>query len=75
MKSKQKSINILSHLNKQNTKKIPKLAIGDTVNLKVKIKEGNRVRLQAYEGTLIAQRKAGVSTTITVRKNFSRCWC
>ena len=54
MKSKQKSINILSHLNKQNTKKIPKLAIGDTVNLKVKIKEGNRVRLQAYEGTIIA---------------------
>ena len=49
---------------------VPKLAIGDTVNLKVKIKEGNRVRIQSYEGTLIARRRAGIRTTITVRKTF-----
>ena len=51
-------------------RQVPMLAIGDTVNLKVQIQEGNRVRLQSYEGTIISRHRAGLQTTITVRKTF-----
>ena len=51
-------------------KRIPAFRPGDTLKVTVRITEGSKSRLQAYEGTIIAQRKAGVSTTITVRKTF-----
>lgn len=42
--------------------------IGDTVRVHVKIKEGNRERVQVFEGTVIAKRGGGVSETFTVRR-------
>lgn len=49
---------------------LPKLEVGDTVRIGVLIQEGNKERIQPYEGTLIAKRTAGFNTTITVRKVF-----
>src|SRR2546428_3296378 len=47
---------------------IPALKPGDTVRVLVKIKEGDKERLQAFEGVVIARKHAGVRETITVRK-------
>ena len=47
---------------------IPKIQIGDTVKLGVKIIEGNKERVQFYEGTIIAKKNSSLNTTITVRK-------
>ncbi|MCQ2486619.1 MAG: 50S ribosomal protein L19 [Clostridia bacterium] len=46
----------------------PVINIGDTVRIDVRIKEGNRERTQAFEGTVIAKRGSGVSETFTVRR-------
>lgn len=50
------------------TKKIPEFDPGDTVEVKVKVKEGDRERLQAYEGVVIAVRNRGLNSAFTVRK-------
>ena len=50
------------------TKKIPEFGPGDTVEVKVKVKEGDRERLQAYEGIVIAVRNRGINSSFTVRK-------
>ena len=47
---------------------LPKIAIGDTVTVWVKVVEGSRERLQAFEGTVIAKRNGGVRETFTVRR-------
>jgi large subunit ribosomal protein L19 len=47
---------------------LPEFRPGDTLRVHVKIKEGDKERLQAFEGTLIARNNTGVSETITVRK-------
>ena len=47
---------------------LPKIQIGDTVKLGVKIIEGNKERVQFYEGTIIAKKNSSINTTITVRK-------
>lgn len=47
---------------------IPAFEVGDTVRVMVKIKEGNRERLQAFEGTVIAKKHGGVAETFTVRR-------
>lgn len=47
---------------------IPEFAPGDTVVVQVKVKEGNRERLQAYEGVVIAKRNAGLNSSFIVRK-------
>lgn len=49
---------------------IPKIYIGDTVRVGVRIREGGKERVQPYEGTVIAMRNGGVNETITVRKIF-----
>ena len=49
-------------------KNLPKISIGDNVKIGVKIIEGNKERVQFYEGTLIAKKNSSVNTTITVRK-------
>ena len=49
---------------------LPNLSIGDTVKVGVLIQEGNKQRIQPYEGTIIAQHRAGVYTTVTVRRVF-----
>uniref|UniRef100_A0A1I8AMV5 Large ribosomal subunit protein bL19m n=1 Tax=Steinernema glaseri TaxID=37863 RepID=A0A1I8AMV5_9BILA len=52
----------------QMTKEIPTFAPGDTVVVQVKVKEGDRSRLQAFEGVVIAKRNRGVNSAFTVRK-------
>ena len=47
---------------------IPKIQIGDTIKLGVKIIEGNKERIQFYEGIIIAKKNSSINTTITVRK-------
>ena len=47
---------------------IPEFAPGDTVEVQVKVKEGNRERLQAFEGVVIAKRNRGLNSSFTVRK-------
>ena len=47
---------------------IPEFGPGDTVVVQVKVKEGNRERLQAYEGVVIARRNRGANSSFTVRK-------
>jgi large subunit ribosomal protein L19 len=62
----QKTINDL-----ENTflkKDLPVLKIGDNVKIGVKIIEGNKERVQFYEGTIIAKKNSSINTTITVRK-------
>jgi large subunit ribosomal protein L19 len=49
-------------------KTIPDFAPGDTVVVNVKVKEGNRERLQAYEGVVIAKRNRGLNSSFIVRK-------
>ncbi|MDF1760894.1 MAG: 50S ribosomal protein L19 [Coxiellaceae bacterium] len=49
-------------------KQIPTFAPGDTVVVQVKVKEGNRERLQAFEGVVIAKRNRGLNSAFTVRK-------
>tara|TARA_Y100000814_G_scaffold84570_2_gene56631 strand:- start:384 stop:728 length:345 start_codon:yes stop_codon:yes gene_type:complete len=47
---------------------IPEFSPGDTVIVQVRVKEGNRERLQAYEGIVIAKRNRGINSAFTVRK-------
>ena len=47
---------------------MPEVTIGDTVRVHVKIKEGNRERIQVFEGIVIAKKHGGVSETFTVRR-------
>jgi large subunit ribosomal protein L19 len=52
----------------QMTKEIPAFSPGDTVIVQVKVKEGTRERLQAFEGVVIAKRNRGLNSAFTVRK-------
>ena len=52
----------------QMEKKLPPFAAGDTVVVNVKVKEGNRERVQAFEGVCIARRNRGLHSAFTVRK-------
>jgi large subunit ribosomal protein L19 len=54
--------------NEQMGKEIPVFAPGDTVVVQVKVKEGTRERLQAFEGVVIAKRNRGLNSSFTVRK-------
>jgi len=55
---------------KQLKSDLPSICVGDTVRVGIVIQEGNKKRIQPYEGTVIAQHRAGMNTTITVRKIF-----
>ena len=52
----------------QMKNKIPALKVGDTVKVHVRVKEGNRERIQVFEGIVIAKRHGGISETFTVRR-------
>ena len=54
---------------KQMNPNLPEFRVGDTVRVDVKIIEGKRERIQAFEGTVIARKGGGVSETFTVRKS------
>ena len=61
--------NIIQELEaEQMTKEVPDFGPGDTVVVQVKVKEGNRERLQAFEGVVIAKRNRGLNSSFTVRK-------
>lgn len=61
--------NIIEQLEKEQMERdIPDFAPGDTVVVNVKVKEGNRERLQAFEGVVIAIRNRGINSAFTVRK-------
>jgi len=61
--------NIIAQLEaEQMAKEIPPFAPGDTVVVQVRVKEGERTRLQAFEGVVIAKRNRGLNSAFTVRK-------
>ncbi len=60
--------NIIQQLETEQLKDIPAFGPGDTVVVQVKVKEGNRERLQAFEGVVIAKRNRGLNSAFTVRK-------
>ncbi|RKF20910.1 50S ribosomal protein L19 [Alginatibacterium sediminis] len=61
--------NIIKQLEDEQMKQdLPAFAPGDTVVVQVKVKEGNRERLQAFEGVVIAKRNRGLHSAFTVRK-------
>lgn len=64
-----KKMDLIKTLNEQYMKKeLPAMNVGDTVRVTVVVKEGNRVRNQAFEGTIIAKKHGGINETITVRR-------
>ena len=54
--------------NEQIRTDLPQLNIGDTVKAYIKVKEGNRERLQMFEGTIIQKQNGGISETFTLRR-------
>lgn len=62
--------NIIQQLEAEQmqSKTVPNFRPGDTVEVKVKVKEGDRERLQAFEGVVIAVRSRGLNSAFTVRK-------
>ncbi len=61
--------NIIDQIEREGMKdSIPEFSIGDTVKVVVKIKEGDKERLQAFEGVVIARKNGGIRETFTVRK-------
>ena len=56
--------------NEQIKNELPEIYVGDTVKVGVKITEGNKERVQPYEGVVIAKRHGGLNQTITVRRIF-----
>ena len=60
---------IIDSINQANLKEsIPEFSVGDTVRVMVKVIEGDRERLQAFEGVVIARKHGGISETFTVRR-------
>ena len=62
-------MNLIQMLDNQQMKpKLPKVEIGSTVRVHVRIKEGARERVQIFEGTVIAKKHGGVQETVTIRR-------
>lgn len=62
-------MNVLEAVAKEQIRTdLPKLLIGDTVKVHIKVKEGSRERIQVFEGTIIAKKHGGISETFTVRR-------
>lgn len=62
-------MDLIKVLEQQNLKaEAPKVEIGDTVRVHIKVKEGNKERVQVFEGTIIAKKHGGVEETFTVRR-------
>ena len=70
-KKRSSSSNLIEEFeNEQLKSKLPEIYVGDTVKVGVKITEGNKERVQPYEGVVIAKRHGGINQTITVRRIF-----
>lgn len=62
-------MNLVDKVEQQYTNKdVPEFRAGDTVRVNVKIREGDKFRVQAFEGVVIAIRRKGLGSTLTVRK-------
>ncbi|MBQ6207444.1 MAG: 50S ribosomal protein L19 [Oscillibacter sp.] len=62
-------MDLIAELNREALEKeLPKVAVGDTVRVHVKVKEGSRERIQVFEGIVIARKHGGIGETITVRR-------
>ena len=62
-------MDLIAELNREALQKEPpKVSIGDTVRVHVKVREGTRERIQVFEGTVIARKHGGIQETITVRR-------
>ncbi len=60
---------IIEAINQENVKtNVPEFNVGDTVKVMIKVIEGDRERLQAFEGIVIARKHGGISETFTVRR-------
>lgn len=67
-------MNALELISKDSMKsELPDFAVGDTVKVYVRIKEGEKYRLQIFEGTVIAKKNGGISETFTVRRLAHGC--
>lgn len=64
-----KVMNIIDQIEKENLKgEVPSFAVGDTVRVSVKVIEGAKERIQAFEGIVIAKKNGGIRETFTVRR-------
>ena len=61
-------MNIIDQIEQAQLKEIPAFKSGDTVVVQVRVKEGERERIQAFEGVVIAKRNRGLNSAFTVRK-------
>ena len=62
-------MDLIQELNKEQlSKEMPKVSVGDTVRVHVKVKEGSRERIQVFEGIVIAKKHGGLEETFTVRR-------
>ncbi len=59
---------IIQQIDAEQLRELPEFSPGDTVVVQVRVKEGNRERLQAFEGVVIAKRNRGINSAFTVRK-------
>ena len=59
---------IIEQIEKEQLKEVPAFAPGDTIVVQVKVKDGERERLQAFEGLVIAKSNRGLNSSFTVRK-------
>ncbi len=60
--------NILNKIQEKQLKNRPDVKVGDTVKLHLRIKEGNKERIQIFEGLVLAMKGTGINRTVTVRK-------
>lgn len=61
--------NVIDQIERVNMKEnLPQFSVGDTVKVNVKIKEGDKERIQAFEGVVIARKNGGIRETFTIRK-------
>lgn len=61
--------NVIDEINREQMRKdVPDFAVGDTVQVQVAVREGNRERLQPFEGVVIAKRNRGLHSSFTLRK-------
>ena len=67
-------MNLIQTLTEQYMKpELPTMNVGDTVRVTIRVKEGNRERNQAFEGTIIAKKHGGINETFTVRRVAYGC--